>query len=363
MNIVYYKYNKKDKWDDFVAKNSEDGGLLQSFGWGLFKEVMNKKIFRIGIEGKKGNLLACCLAIKEKGAFRINFIDIYRGPIIKKGREKLNIQNVLIALFSELKSIAIEEKAIAIRADFGVIENVLKPTLNKGDIKSLKFARSYRDIQPRSTLFIDLKQPESKILAQMKPKHRYNIRLAEKKGVKIKAADKKNLEFEFNKFWRLLELTSLRDEFAIHEKKYYWQMLNLGMTIKNKQNFTIKLYIAEHNEKIIAAAIVGCFGNTAVYMHGASDNSQRALMAPHLLQWKIIQDAKKNRYSFYDLGGIKSESEKSSSQKDWDGITRFKIGFAPENRITEFFGLWEIAIKPARCKFYKFLRKLSRYLL
>ena len=362
MNIVYYKYNKKEKWNEFVAKNSEDGGLLQSFEWGLFKEVMNKKIWRIGIENKKGDLLAGCLAVKESGAFRVNFIDIYRGPIIKKGKKKINLQNVLIVLFSELKRIAIKEKAISIRADFGVIENILKPTLNKDHLKSLKFVRSYRDIQPRSTLFIDLKQPESKILAQMKQKHRYNIRLAKKKGVTIKMVDEKNLELEFNKFWRLLELTSLRDEFAIHKKKYYWQMLNLARTTKNKQNFAVKLYTAEHSQKIIAAAIVGYFSNTAVYLHGASDNSQRALMAPHLLQWKIIQDVKKGKYSFYDLGGIKSESGKSSSQKDWDGITRFKIGFAPKNKITEFFGLWEIAIKPTRCLFYKILRKLSRYL-
>ncbi|MCK5459689.1 peptidoglycan bridge formation glycyltransferase FemA/FemB family protein, partial [Candidatus Parcubacteria bacterium] len=262
-------------------------------------------------------------------------------------------------------------KAISIRVDFGMIVNNSNLSLkidchhngwSPARVKNLGFIRSYRDIQPRSTIFIDLKQPESKILSQMKPKHRYNIRLAEKRGVKIKTADKKSLESEFNKFWQLLELTALRDEFAIHKKKYYWEMLNLGAAIKSKQNFAVRLYIAEHNKKIIAAAVVGCFGDIAVYLHGASDNSQRALMAPHLLQWKIIQDIKKNRYSFYDLGGIKSESEKSSSQKDWGGITRFKVGFAPKNRITEFFGLWEIAIKPARCKIYKFLRKLSRYL-
>ncbi|MEA2064729.1 MAG: peptidoglycan bridge formation glycyltransferase FemA/FemB family protein [Patescibacteria group bacterium] len=362
MNIVYYKYSQKNKWDEFVAKNSEDGGLLQSFDCGLFKEIMNKKIWRIGIEDKKGNLLTCCLAVKESGAFRINFIDIYRGPIIKKSKKKSIVQNILIALFSELKRIAAEEKAIAIRTDFGIIKDSANPLLKKYDIKSLGFKRSYRDIQPRSTLFIDLKQQESKILSQMKPKHRYNIRLAEKKGVKIKIVDKKNLESEFNKFWRLLELTSLRDNFAIHKKKYYKEMLKLGITAKSKENFNIKLYIAERDKKIIAAAIVGCFGDTAVYMHGASDNSQRALMAPHLLQWKIIQDVKESRYSFYDLGGIKSESGKSSSQESWSGITRFKIGFAPKNRITEFFGLWEIAVKPIRCNVYKFLRKLSRYL-
>ena len=362
MNIAYYKYSKKDKWNKFVVKNSEDGGLLQSFEWGLFREIMNKKIWRIGIEDKKENLLACCLAVKERGALGINFIDIYRGPIIRKSKKKSAVQNVLIALFSELKRIAIEEKAIAIRTDFGIIENSANSLLKKDDFKNLGFIRSYRDIQPRSTIFIDLKQPESKILSQMKPKHRYNIRLAEKKGVKIKTADKKSLESEFNKFWKLLELTSIRDEFAIHKKKYYWEMLNLGETIKSKQNFTVKLYIAEHNKKIIAAAVVGCFGNMAAYMHGASDNSQRALMAPHLLQWKIIQDAKKDRYSLYDLGGIKSESEKSSSQESWSGITRFKIGFAPKNRTTEFFGLWEIAVKPAQRRIYKFLRKLSRYL-
>ncbi|NCF75176.1 MAG: peptidoglycan bridge formation glycyltransferase FemA/FemB family protein [Xanthomonadaceae bacterium] len=357
MNILYFKKNEKEKWNNFVAKNSQDGGLLQSWEWGDFQKALGKKIFRFGIKDKNDKILMLCLSIKDKIALKKYTVDIYRGPIIKfslidnRGIQFLNLLSILLA---ELKNIAQKENAIMARIDFGIITN--EKFLDQIRIlKNSGIRRSYRDIQPRSTLIINLQKDEEKILKEMKQKHRYNIRLAKKRGVKIKLVNGNNLLEDFNEFWKLLKHTSKRDKFAIHKKDYYWKMLI-------QSNLDIKLYLAIYKSKIIAGAMIGCLGNTCVYMHGASDNIYRNVMAPYLLQWAAIKDAKNNGFQFYDLGGVKSEKEKSNSQNLWEGITRFKIGFAPNEKITEFLGLWDIPISRFQYSIYKFIRKIIKFI-
>ncbi|MEA2088536.1 MAG: peptidoglycan bridge formation glycyltransferase FemA/FemB family protein [Patescibacteria group bacterium] len=361
MNILYFKENEKEKWNDFVSENSQDKGFLQSWEWGDFQESLGKKIFRFGIKDKDGKILTVCLAVKDKIALRKNTIDVSRGPVFQfpislPRRQAGNFQFPILLsdLLNELKNIAQREKAMTARIDFGTItNNVFLNQIKK--LKKLGIRRSYRDIQPRSTLIIDLQKDEQKILKEMKQKHRYNIKLAEKKGVKIKLTNKNDFIRDFENFWKLLKNTSTRDRFAIHNEDYYWKMLN-------QSNLDIKLYLASYQNKTIAGSIIGCFGNGCVYMHGASDNVYRNIMAPYLLQWIAIKDAKNNGFKFYDFGGVKSEKEKSSSQKMWDGITRFKIGFAPNEKITEFLGLWEIPVNKFQYLIYKFIRKIVKFI-
>jgi lipid II:glycine glycyltransferase (peptidoglycan interpeptide bridge formation enzyme) len=121
-------------------------------------------------------------------------------------------------------------------------------------------------------------------------------------------------------------------------------------------NNILKLYIAEYKGKIIAANLVLLFGKTATYMHGASDNEHRNLMAPYLLQWQQIVDAKKAGCERYDFGGVKTQKTDSS----WSGITKFKIGFAPGAKFTQFPGCYDIILKPARYNLYRALQKIKR---
>ncbi|MCD4705549.1 aminoacyltransferase [bacterium] len=355
MQIVYFQENEKEKWNNFVAENSQDGGFLQSWEWGNFQKDLGKNIFRFGIKDDEDKILTVCLAIKDKIALGRNTIDVYRGPILVQSQSanwRTKVKSLLNDLLKELKNIAQKENAIVARIDFGTILN--KEFLNEiKKFKKLGVRRSCRDIQPRSTLTINLQKNKEEILKEMKQKHRYNIRLAEKKGVRVELVNKDKLTIEFENFWKLLKNTSARDKFAIHNRDYYWKMLS-------KSNFDVKLYLASYENKIIAGAIVGCFGNTCVYMHGASDNVYRNIMSPYLLQWTAIKDTKNNGFLFYDLGGVKSEKEKSSSQKLWDGISRFKIGFAPNEKTTEFLGLWEIPIKQLDYFIYKLIRKIVK---
>lgn len=369
MNIVYFNENQKDEWDSFVGENAEDGGLLQSWQWGEFQAALRKKIWRIGVRDDNNKLLTVCFSFRDDLALRQKTIEVYRGPIIVKSKKSENEDSpfrkgsppfkgeaggILQLLLSELKKIAMAEEAMVVRMDFGITKSSLLE-ITDYKLQELELKRANRDIQPRSTFFIDLSKSEEEILSEMKSKHRYNIRLAGKKEVEVFLANQESLKENFSDFWELIKLTSERDGFAIHEKEYYWQMIDV-------LRGDVKMYLAKFDNNIIAGSLVGCFGKVCVYMHGASDDRYKNVMAPYLLQWQAIRDAKAVGKKYYDLGGVKSASEASSSQKGWDGITRFKTGFCPSEKLVEFLGLWNLPVNKIQYYKYNILRFIVKFI-
>jgi peptidoglycan pentaglycine glycine transferase (the first glycine) len=170
-------------------------------------------------------------------------------------------------------------------------------------------------LQPQFSLLIDLSKTNEELLSEMHPKTRYNIKLAEKRGVRVEIADNaREKERYFEDFWKMLEETALRDGFMPHEKKYYEELLRVDSAeCKNI------LFLAFYNEELLAAAIVNIYDSTATYLHGASSKKFREMMAPHALQWAIMQEARKQKCSTYDFWGI--------DHVKWPGVTRFKKGF------------------------------------
>ncbi len=209
------------------------------------------------------------------------------------------------------------------------------------------------DVQPREILVLDISKSEEEILAGMKQKTRYNIKLAEKRGVKVyNSREEKYIE----KFCRLVGITSERDKIKSHPENYYRKMFE---TIPDD---ILKLYVAEYEGKIICANVVSFFGKTATYMHGASDNIHREVMAPYLLQWQAILDAKKAGCEKYDFGGIKSHNIEHGAwnKSNWEGITKFKTGFAPNTDSIEFPGCWDIVLNSNKYNLYRMLQKIKK---
>jgi peptidoglycan pentaglycine glycine transferase (the first glycine) len=212
------------------------------------------------------------------------------------------------------------------------------------------------DIQVSKTIILDLIKSEEELLAAMHQKTRYNIRLAEKRGVKIReagvsspllspanGAGKEGLGVVggFEKFWDLMSATVNRDGFRLHEKEYYKKMLEVE---------NIKLYFAEFEGKVICAGIFSFFGDTAIYLHGASSDENRELMAPHLLQWELIKKAKSLGCKYYDFFGI--------DEKKWPGVTRFKRGFGGQE--LNYPGTFDIIFDKRKYIVYKLLRIIRR---
>lgn len=220
-----------------------------------------------------------------------NFAYIY--PLYQK-------YNLLYATkySNKLKKIAEENNAIYTLIES--YEEIKNPTKNP-----------LKQIIPRHTIIIDLKQSAEEMLNKMHPKGRYNIKLSERKGIQIKQST------DITEFYQILEDTAKRDGFAINSFDYYQQFLT---QLGNKA----KLFMAYYNDKPIAGILNGYFNKTAIYYYGASSNEHRNLMAPYLLQWHAIQDAKNNKFTHYDLLGI---ADPSNPKDPLQGVTYFKQKF------------------------------------
>ncbi len=251
-----------------------------------------------------------------------------RGPIISD--QAKNKSKALKLLLKGVRDISIQtEKRQEIFFRFEILE--------KFDLESVQ---SVKSIQPANTLLLDLNKSEEELLAEMHQKTRYNIRLAKKKGVKVEKMEDKSKAMDI--FSKLIKETSVRDKFTPHSDDYYQKMLKaLGQNVN--------LWVAKYEDKILAANIVVSFGDTVTYLHGASANEHRNLMAPHLLQWEQIKWAKENNFKIYDFWGI------SDSDSRWAGFTRFKKGFGGYEK--NLPGTFDLVYNQRAYKIYNFIKK------
>ncbi len=192
-------------------------------------------------------------------------------------------------------------------------------------LHNLSFILSPHNIQPPRTITISIKEDEEKILAKMKPKCRYNIRLAEKKGITIRAWD------DIPAFHEMMTVTGGRDNFGVHSKEYYQRAYELF-----HPKGTCELLVAEYEGKPLASLMVFANGKRAWYVYGASNDHERNRMPTYLLQWVAIRWAKARGCDEYDLWGVPDENEETleanfESRHDglW-GVYRFKRGFGGE---------------------------------
>ena len=206
-----------------------------------------------------------------------------------------------------------------------------------------------KSIQPADTLILNLNHATQELLNSFHPKTRYNIKLAEKHNVRVEKLD----SARFEDCWNLFLKTGERDEFGLHAKSYYQKMLALP---------EVELWVArKENNAIIAANLMVFYGDTVTYLHGASDHNFRQIMAPSLLQWTLIQEAKTRGYAYYDFHGIAPENSPADlaglPNHPWAGVTRFKKGFGGE--VVNYPGTYDFIYQPGWYNIYSWLRKIN----
>lgn len=203
------------------------------------------------------------------------------------------------------------------------------------------------DVQPREILTMDIQGDEAVLLAAMKPKTRYNIRLAEKHGITVRFSRGKE---DMETFIGLIYATTERKAIRPHGKEYYRNFF------KAFDETQCVLALAEHEGRSLAANLLVFHEGTAYYLHGGSSDEGRHLMAPYLLQWKSICEAKRRGSRLYDFGGVNTHDPESA----WAGITRFKQGFAPVAAPIRFPGTYDIVLSPSRYALYRFLQRMRK---
>ncbi len=290
-------------WDQFLSSHP-NAHLLQTGEWGELKSAFGWKPVRIITENAGVQILFRKLPL----GFTIGYIP----------KSEIGNQSASNQFWNEVDFVSKKHRAIFLK---------LEPDQWEGNfiLHPSSFTLSKHNIQPPRTIIIDIKNSEEEILAKMKQKTRYNIRLADKKGVTVRAWD------DIESFHKMMLVTGVRDGFGVHSFEYYKRAYEL---LHPKQMGEI--LVAEYEGKPLAALFVARNGKRAYYLYGASTDEERNRMPTYLLQWEAMKWAKARGCEEYDLWGVPDEDEstlEANFEKRHDGlwgVYRFKRGFGGE---------------------------------
>ncbi len=305
-------------WNEFL-ENHPNAHLLQMGEWGELKAGFGWKPVRFMLNNEVGAQilfrrlpLGLTLGYMPKPVFSLSEVE---GQLSVNSDQSSVISE---QFWKEVDSICKQQRAVFLKIEPDLWED-------QSSITNYQLHPSPHNIQPPRTIVIDIKDNEETILARMKPKCRYNIRLAEKKGVTVRRWD------DIPAFHDMITVTGGRDRFGVHSKEYYQRAYELF-----HPKGTCEILVAEFEGKRLAALMVFANGKRAWYVYGASNDQERNRMPTYLLQWQAIRWAKARGCDEYDLWGVPDESEETLEANFeirhdglW-GIYRFKRGFGGE---------------------------------
>jgi len=334
----------REKWDNFVL-NNDKGSIHQTTAWMDFQLTIKgrERVLIFAIINEQEEILAGTLCVQMKTGFgKTCWWYSPRGPVFNP-LENWQAGKFLIEKVQEkLKTTT----GIFWRTDPYFTKSENNFLCEKDEIFPGKLA--IQQYQPTDTLMIDLRQTEQEILSDMKRKGRYNIKLAEKKGVQIKFYQGDEALEKLPDFWKLNQATTARDGFVGHEEIYYKNFIT-------KLKSSAVLCLAEFEGRVLSVAISTFHGKKAIYYFGAStsDREDRKLMSPYLLQWEMIRFAQKRKCTTYDFLGISPEN---STKHAYDGISEFKHKFGGYRQT--YISATETALRPCWYWAYKLMKKL-----
>lgn len=324
--------------------------ILQTWEWGQVKSAYGWKPMYQVWRDSDGKPVAAALTLERTinimgSILPLRVIYVPKGPLLTNWEEAGLCQQVL----ADMIDLARRRKAIFIKVDpdiplgYGIpgstedrASHLGRSLLNK--LKSTGWKFSTDQIQFRNTVIIGLEPSEDDLLASMKQKTRYNIRLAMRKGVQVRTAVRDDLEMLYHMYAE----TAVRDGFIIRERDYYLKLwaafLEAGLATP---------LIAEVEGEEVAALLVFRFGAKAWYLFGMSREKHREKMPNYLLQWEAIKRMKAVRCREYDLWGA---PDSFTEQDNLWGVYRFKEGLGGE--VVRNLGAWDYPVRPQLYSLY-----------
>lgn len=336
MRLIEVKDEKV--WDDFIG--SQPGAqFTQSWAWGEFRVSRGQAIKRYALIDLSGQWLVASLFIHFPKRILWGYWYAPRGPVFLHD-VRPNAQDILRQFCGLL-----EKKGLPKPALFWRFEPTIEIKQDGSPFpQTYKRAHAY---QPALTSVIDLTKDEPELLSRMHEKTRYNIRVAERKGVTVRPA---RSNADVDAFIRLNEETSARDQFISQPSDY----IRATYEFLHARKMSV-IRLAELDGELLAASMEVSYGDTVTYLYGASSDHKRNVMAPYALHWDAIRSAKASGFRFYDFHGVNPEDESSPYYKgSWKGITRFKLGWGGSR--VNYVGTWEL---PQRRILYRMVRLLS----
>ena len=361
-----------NSWNDLISKlpsphflqSYEWGQVKAKYGWvpfyavwtddGNWKLESNVQLF----SAFNSPVVAACLILKRQilgSGFNARLSILYapKGPLMDWNNEILRNR-----VLNDLQVYARKQGAIFLKIDSDIILGRGVPDSDgdaldssgqaaRSELTRRGWVYSSDQIQFQNTIIVDLTSSEEEMLARMKPKTRYNIRLAEKKGVSVRVGTLDDLTM----LYKMYAETSVRDGFVIRDEIYYMTVWKLFMS--NIQTFklsnlpTCEPLIAEVDGEPVAAIFLFMFAGRAYYVYGMSRNLYREKMPAYLLQWEAMKIARANGCAAYDLWGAPDVFDESDSM--W-GVYRFKEGLGGD--VIRTLGAYDFAPSKLWYKLY-----------
>ncbi len=333
--------DKYEELDAFVASH-KNGGFTQLSSW---RHVKNNWGFEAVVSrNDAGEIIGSMSMLIQKIPFiGTSFVYAPRGPVCD-----LNDAKVLADLKAGADMVAKKHNAHALKIDPDTLmadEEFIKIAKEMGFVQ---FAGpdGFETIQARFNYRLYLNErSEEQILADLNQKCRYNIRVAEKKGVQVRHVGKEYLD----DFIRIMQVTGERDGFITRPKIYFERMLDaLGENVR--------LYVGFYQDEVICGAITTNVGGKCCYVYGASDNNHRNVMPNYLMQWEMIKWAVQTNCFVYDFQGVSGIMDES---RPIHGLYRFKKGF--NGTLEELAGEFDYTYKPFKSKMVDYALSLNTF--
>jgi peptidoglycan pentaglycine glycine transferase (the first glycine) len=331
MQIREAAESDRDIFNGFVAR-FPSGDLLQSWEWGDLKARSGWKPVRL--LGEEGGQVVAAASLLKRSLPKVGRSILYasRGPVLDTQNAGL-VQEFTVGMADTAR----RHGGILLKIDPPI---ELQDTASESSLRAAGFqpiaAGGFGGTQPKAVMQLDLAgRSLDEIMASFHQKWRYNIRLAEKRGVVVRTDGGRA---EIPAFYKLLKETTERDGFLVRSQRYFEDMWDL----LDPPGY-VKLALTYYEEKPVAGALCFLFGDKAWYTYGASSNEHRNVMPNHLMQWRMIQWAKENDCRWYDFRGV-SPKKGDGSDAHLEGLNRFKEGFSP--RFVEYIGEYDLPLSP-----------------
>jgi len=317
-----------------ILQTREWAQVKAAYGWEPIPEVWRDP---------DGKVIAAALVLQRSirlgglpSLLRVLYVP--RGPLLDWSNRPLRRR-----VLKDLQDLAKRRRAIFIKMDPEVLvgsgipgseDDQIDPVgqKTKEDFFEMGWRFSSEQIQFRNTVWLDLKGNEEDWLLRMKPKTRYNLRLASRKGITVRIGSQEDLGL----IYKMYAETSLRDGFVIRPESYYRQVwsdfMDAGMA---------ELLIAETEDEPVAGLVLFLFAGQAWYLYGMSREAHREKMPNYLLQWEAMRRAKLHSCTHYDLWGAPDVFDAKDSL--W-GVYRFKDGLG--GKVIRTIGAWDYPVQP-----------------
>jgi lipid II:glycine glycyltransferase (peptidoglycan interpeptide bridge formation enzyme) len=316
------------EWDQFIAR-APDAHILQVSAWGELKTAFGWQAIRV-IQGECGAQIHF-----RRLPFGFSMAYLPKGPI--------GPAEVWDSLWTDVDLICRRERVILLLVEPNLF---LDEILSSAQYPPVGFSPGIQNIQPPRTIVVNLVGEESEVLNRMKQKTRYNIRLAQKRGIEVQASQ------DIKLFHQLMKKTGERDGFGVHSYDYYQKAYDLFYPLGK-----CEVFIAYFQGEPLAALMAFAHGRSAWYFYGASTDQYREYMPTYLLQFEAMRWARAQGCQCYDLWGVPDldeailEREFLQHKEGLWGVYRFKRGFGGDVR--RAIDPWQRIYQPALYPLYR----------